>query len=88
MHSLPQDDDGAQLEFSFGAPPAPCRASPYEPLLSITEACAAFNVKQHVVRRAIKIGAIPAYRFGNGRLRVRASDIERAIEASRTGGVK
>ena len=82
MHSLPQVDAGTQLEFSFEAQPAPRRASPYEPLLSIREVCAAFNVKQHVVRRAIKIGAIPAYRFGNGRIRLRGSDVDAAIRAS------
>jgi hypothetical protein len=29
---------------------------------------------------------IPSYRLGNGRIRLRASDIDAAIEASRGGG--
>jgi excisionase family DNA binding protein len=88
MHSLPRTDANAQLEFDFEAQRPPNWSSRYEPLLTIAEACAAFNLKPHVLRRAIKSGAIPAYRFGNGRIRVRASNINAAIQASRAGGVK
>jgi excisionase family DNA binding protein len=88
MPSLPPVDASSQLELNFEAQPASCRASSYEALLTIAEASATFNVPRHALRRSIKSGAIPAYRFGNGRLRLRASDIERAIEASRTGGAR
>jgi excisionase family DNA binding protein len=56
--------------------------------MTLREAAAAFNVGLHVLRRAIRAGSLPSYRIGNGRIRVRASDIERVIEASRTGGAK
>ena len=85
MRSLPKPDANTQLEFDFEAQRLPCRASRYEPLLTIAEACAAFNLKPHVLRRAIKGGTIPAYHFGNGRIRVRASDIDAAIQASIRG---
>jgi excisionase family DNA binding protein len=58
------------------------RTPTHEPLLTITEACGVFNVKAHVLRRAIKIGLIPAYCFGNRRIRLRASDIDEAIQKS------
>jgi excisionase family DNA binding protein len=73
-----------QLAFDFDLPSQPS-AKP-EPLLTVAEACALFNLKPHVLRRAIKRGAIPRYSIGNTRIRVRASDIERAIDASRTNG--
>ena len=38
------------------------------------------------LRAAIKKGLIPSYRFFNGRILVRVSDVLAAIEASRTGG--
>jgi excisionase family DNA binding protein len=85
MHPLPNPGASTQLEFDFEprrvARPTLC----YEPLLTIAEACEAFNLQPHVLRRAIKSGAIPAYRLGNGRIRARASDIEVAIQASRRG---
>ena len=75
-----------QLEFDFNQPsqhhPKP------EPLLTIAEACGLFNLKSYVLRRAIKARSIPSYRLGNGRIRLRASDINAAIEASRSGGAK
>jgi excisionase family DNA binding protein len=74
-----------QLEFDFH--PLPQSQAP-EPLLTIAEACRLFNLKPHVLRRAIKGRSIPSYRLGNGRIRLRASDISAAIEASRSGGAK
>jgi excisionase family DNA binding protein len=59
-----------------------------EPLLTIAEACGLFNRKPHALRRAIKAGTLPSYRRGNGRILLRASDINAAIEASRSGGAK
>jgi excisionase family DNA binding protein len=88
MHSLPRIDADTQLEFDFETKLPPPRASSYESLLTISEACATFNLKPHVLRRAIKSAAIPAYHLGNGRIRVRASDIEAAIQASTRGGAK
>jgi excisionase family DNA binding protein len=78
--------DCEQLEFDFRQPSQP-DAKP-EPLLTIAEACGLFNLKPHVLRRAIKAGSIPSYRFGNRRIRLRASEINAAIEASRSGGAK
>jgi excisionase family DNA binding protein len=82
--SLPRPAAPEQLAFDFDPPSQPS-AKP-EPLLTVAQACALFNLKPHVLRRAIKAGSIPSYRIGNGRVRLRGSDIERAIEASRTGG--
>jgi excisionase family DNA binding protein len=75
-----------QLEFDFGQLPQP--PAHHEPLLSVGEASAAFNLRPHVLRRAIKAKSIPFYRIGNGRIRLRASDITAAIDASRQGTVK
>jgi excisionase family DNA binding protein len=80
-----QNSAPEQLEFDFGL--SRSRAS-HEPLLTIAEACGIFNLKPHVLRRAIKARSIPSYRIGNGRIRLRASDINVAIEASRNGGEK
>jgi excisionase family DNA binding protein len=85
--SAPKQNPAAeQLEFDFNQPSQP-HAKP-EPLLTIAEACHLFNLKPHVLRRAIKAGSIPSYRLGNGRIRLRASDINAAIVASRSGGAR
>jgi excisionase family DNA binding protein len=84
MSTNDNDRSRAQLEFDFNQPSQP-HAKP-EPLLTIAEACGLFNLKPHVLRRAIKARSIPNYRLGNGRIRLRASDIIAAIEASRSGG--
>ena len=78
--------DCTQLEFDFNQPSQVHAKS--EPLLTIAEACSLFNLKPHVLRRAIKAGSIPTYRLGNRRIRVRASDIVAAIDSSRSGGPK
>jgi excisionase family DNA binding protein len=83
---LPRSVAPVQREFDFDPPRQPLRG--HEPLLTIAEACVLFNLKLHVLRRAIKAGSIPTYRLGNGRIRLRASDIIAAIEASRRGGPK
>ena len=75
-----------QLELDFSSRPE--RSFKPKALLTIAEACGVFNLKPHVLRRAIKAGSIPSYRIGNGRIRLRASDIEAAIAASRNGGAK
>lgn len=86
MPSLRKPTVPEQLEFDFGPSPEP-RAR-HEPVMTLREAAAVFNVGLHVLRRAINAGSIPSYRVGNARIRVRASDIEHAIEASRTAGRK
>ena len=78
--------DPEQLEFDFN-PPSRSSAKP-ERLLTIAEACTLFNLPLHALRRAVRLGSIPSYRVGNGRVRLRGSDIERTIGASRTGGPK
>ena len=75
-----------QLAFDFDPPPQPS-AKP-EPLLTVAQACAVFNLKPHVLRRAIRSKSIPIYQLGNGRIRLRASDITATIDASRQGSVK
>lgn len=75
-----------QLEFDFDQF-SRSRAH-HEPLVTIAEACGVFNLKPHVLRRAIKARSIPSYRLGNGRIRLRASDIDAAIEASGSGGAQ
>jgi excisionase family DNA binding protein len=75
-----------QFELDFAQLSRP-RAN-HEPLLTIAEACGVFNLKPHVLRRAIKARSIPSYRLGNGRIRLRASDIDAAIAASRNGAAK
>jgi excisionase family DNA binding protein len=85
---MPKNSDKSgceQLEFDFLPLPQPHAP---EPLLTIAEACSLFNLKLHVVRRAIKARSIPSYRLGNARIRLRASDISAAIEASRSGGAE
>jgi excisionase family DNA binding protein len=86
MSTTERNSAPTQLEFDFNQPSQP-HLKP-EPLLTIVEACSVFNLKPHVLRRAIKARSIPSYRFGNGRIRLRASDINAAIEASRSGGAK
>ena len=87
MQTREQAELPSQLEFDFGAPvDAPAGPRP-EPLLTITEACRLYNLKPHVLRKAIKRGDLKTYRIGNGRIRVRASDIEALILAS-VGGAK
>jgi excisionase family DNA binding protein len=76
----------AQLGLSFDLPSQPPPG--HEPLLTIAEACGVFNLKPHVLRRAIKARSIPSYRLGNERIRLRASDINAAIEASRGGSAR
>jgi excisionase family DNA binding protein len=86
MSHTAQNSTPKQLEFEFAQLPQ-SRAN-HEPLITIVEACRVFNLKPHVLRRAIKSRSIPSYRLGNGRIRLRASDIDVAIEASRNGGEK
>jgi excisionase family DNA binding protein len=81
-----QNPTAEQLQFDFNQQ-SQTHAKP-EPLLTIPEACGIFNLKSHVLRRAIKARSIPSYRLGNGRIRLRASDINAAIEASRSGGAR
>jgi excisionase family DNA binding protein len=88
--SLLESVAAQQLEFNFDADAILLTKwdRSVEPLLTIAEACGVFNLKPHVLRRAIKARSVPSYRLGNGRIRLRASDISAAIESSRSGGAK
>lgn len=55
-----------------------------EPLFTIRAAATAMGLKYWLLLRAVNEGTIPSYRFGSSRLRVRLSEIEAAIQASRT----
>jgi excisionase family DNA binding protein len=84
LNKHPKDASGS-IAYNVSCVPAlPC----IEPLITIPEACATFNLRPHVLRRAIKAGAIPSYRLVSRRILLRASDINAAIEASKTGGQK
>lgn len=54
-----------------------------EPLLTVTEAASVMGLKHWQIRRAIKRGELPAYAAFSQRWRVRLSDIEAVIQASR-----
>jgi excisionase family DNA binding protein len=83
MSTTEHNSAAGLLEFDFNQPLL-AHERP-EPLLTIVEACGVFNLKPHILRRAIKARSIPSYRLGNGRIRLRASDVSAAIEASRSG---
>ena len=56
---------------------------PFEPLFSIRQAATASGINYWLLLRAVNNGDIPAYRFGNAKRRVRLSDIEAVVQASR-----
>lgn len=56
---------------------------PPQPLLTIKAAADAIGVKYWLLLRAVNEGTIPSYRLGNTRRRVRLSDIEAVLQASR-----
>ena len=56
-----------------------------EPYFVMSEAALMLGLKYHVIQRNVLRGVFPAYRVG-GRLRVRISEIQHVIEASRKGG--
>ncbi len=55
-----------------------------EPLSTVREAARVTGIKYWLLMRAVKSGDIPHYRLGNTRMRVRLSDIEAVIQASRS----
>jgi excisionase family DNA binding protein len=59
------------------------RTSSSEALVTATQVAQATGVKLFAIRRAVKDGAFPVYRVGNGRHRFRLSEVFAAIEASR-----
>jgi hypothetical protein len=61
-------------------------AATLEQLLTLKDVSTALNVPLFAIRRAAKSGAFPVYRIGNGRARVRISEIVAAVEASKKGG--
>jgi excisionase family DNA binding protein len=88
MASSPETNKSTQFAFDFEAEEGPPPSRRSEPLLTILEVCALYNAEPHVVRKSIRNGSIPSYRLGNGRIRLRASDIEATIAASKQGGAK
>jgi excisionase family DNA binding protein len=65
------------------APASGRSADQLERLYTIKEAADLFGVKYWLMLHAINAGTIPSYRLGNTRRRVRRSDIEAVLEASR-----
>lgn len=59
-------------------------ASTPEPLLNIRQAAKAIGVKYWLLLHAVNRGDVPTYTLGNTRRRVRLSDIEAMIQASRS----
>lgn len=57
-----------------------------ERLLTIQHAANELGVHVWALRRAVKLGTIPAYQPFNGRKLVRLSEVVAAINASKTGG--
>lgn len=54
-----------------------------ERLYTLSEVANALGIPLFAVRRAARSGEFPTYRIGNGRARVRMSDIEQAVGASK-----
>jgi len=65
-------------------PQRPVSVPTHEPLMTVRHAAEAMGLRYWLVLRAVKNGDIPTYQLGNGRRRVRLSDIEAAIIASRS----
>jgi excisionase family DNA binding protein len=82
----PSETSAMRVELDHGARCPPSQPTTFEALLTVAEASRVFNLKAHVLRKAVKTGAIPAYSLANRRIRLRASDINAAIEASRRVG--
>ncbi len=57
-----------------------------ERLMTLQEACRHYGVKYWHLQREAKRGNFPTYRVGNGRIRVRLSEIEAYVQRSRRGG--
>ena len=62
---------------------------PYAPekMLTFKAAAALLNLPYYKIQRAARLGQIPTYRLMNSRPLVKLSDIEIAIQASKSGGV-
>jgi excisionase family DNA binding protein len=54
----------------------------FEQFLTLGAVSEALNVPLFAVRRAAKNGTFPSYKVGNGRVRVRLSEVIAAIERS------
>lgn len=57
-----------------------------EPFIPVIEAADRLGIYRWKLRRAVKSGSIPSYRFLNNRVLVRLSEVIAFIEASRHGG--
>lgn len=57
----------------------------FEPLHTLQDAAHLYKVKYWHLQREAKRGSFPIYRVGNGRIRVRLSEIEAYVQRSRVG---
>jgi hypothetical protein len=78
-----QLDLGFDSEFVSGLP-----RSATEKLLTLTSAASALGVPLFAFRRAANAATFPVYRVGNGRARVRLSEVNAAIEKFSRGPAK
>lgn len=70
-------------DFSYGlTEPAP------EPFLTIKDAAKRLGLPVFKLQRAARAGLFPTYRFLNGRILMRLSEVVASIEATRAGGVR
>lgn len=70
-------DDDAQLTFQW---------PDIEPFLTTKDAANRLGLSAVKLQRAARAGIFPTYRFQNGRILVRLSEVIAAIEATRQGG--
>lgn len=73
------------MEIQTTPPRGPQGHLPFEPLFTIKAASHATGIKYWLLMRAVNIGDIPFYRFGNKRRRVRLSDIRAVTQSHRAG---
>lgn len=71
---IPEQDDAAGIYRTIRTP---------ERLLTLREVASALSVPLFAVRRAARSGEFPTYRIGNGRARVRMSDVLHAVDSSK-----
>ena len=72
-------------DISSGAPQSADLTSP-EQFVTLKRLAAILGVPYHAVLRAKREGQFPTYRFGNGRILARVSEVKAAIERTRSGG--
>ena len=65
----------------------PVSASPPERLTTINETAEILGLPPWKIARAVKARLVPSYRFLNGRILLRVSEVEAAINATKQGGL-